>query len=101
MSKPIQKSHKKLYIWIVATAVAIPLILALLFMAFALQVPQFSYYYVKCGFREPVKVEHNSSQSYTYLLPSSPSYESAVLFVTDYYCTEQEAVRAGYEPSDQ
>ncbi len=97
MSKTTPKNHKKLYKRIALVAIATPLTLITLFVLLVFQVPQYSYYYVKCGFKQPVKIENNSSQSYTYVSPSESGYEDAALFVVGYYCTEQEAKDAGHE----
>ncbi len=96
MPKPIQKNYKKLYKRITFVVIATPLILTALFVLFVFQVPQYSYYYVKCGFKQPVKIESNGGRN-TYVTPDESGYEDAVLFVVGYYCTEQEAKDAGHE----
>lgn len=97
MSKPTPKNHKKRYTWIIATVVATPLILGVLFMAFAFQIPQYSYYYVKCGFKEPVKVVGRGFGSYmlNYVRSTDSGYEAETFAVRGYFCTEAEAQRAG------
>lgn len=97
MPKPTPKNHKKRYIWIAVAVVATPTVLVILFLLFALQVPQYSYYYAKCGFHEPVKVirDRDSSAQGIYTTPDSPDYAQTGLFVNEYYCTETEAQRNG------
>lgn len=71
-----------------------------LFVLFAFQVPQYSYYYAKCGFQQPVKgfKDTNSSAPGRYTLPSDATYsEAGYLYGTKYYCTEQEAANDGTE----
>ena len=96
MSKPTPKNNKKLYKRIAIAVIATPLTLITLFVLFVFQVPQYSYYYVKCGFTQPVKIESNGGRD-TYVTPYESGYEDAVLFVVGYYCTEQEAKDAGHE----
>ncbi len=99
MPKPVAKNHKKLYIWSIGAVITIPVILFSIFLLFALQIPQYSYYYVKCG-SQPVKVINYASQTYGYVTPSSPSYRETKLFISGFYCSEQEAIRAGIQPYD-
>lgn len=61
------------------------------------QIPQYNFYYAVCGFKQPIKIVEHSSQNHTYLTPDSPIYKDSVLFVKGYYCSEQAAVKAGYE----
>ena len=97
MSKTTPKNNKKLYKRTAIAVIATPLILIAFFILFIFQAPQYSFYYVKCGFKQPVKIENNSSQRYTYVAPGESGYDDAVLFVVGYYCTEQEAKDAGHE----
>ena len=97
MPKPTPKNNKTLYKKIAIVVIVTPITLIALFVLFVFQVPQYSYHYVKCGFRQPVKIENNSSQWLTYVTPDESGYDDAVLFVVGYYCTEQEAKDAGHE----
>lgn len=78
-----------------------PIFLFLLFfipyIIFVLQVPQYSYSYVKCGFKEPIKVVGRGfgSDSLNYTTPSDSGYDDSVFTVRGYFCTEDEAKRAG------
>lgn len=99
MSKPTLKNRKKLHVWIIA-AIATPTIILVLFGLVAYQVPRYSYYFVKCGYRQPVKVINYASQTYEYVLLSSPSYRETTLFTSGFYCSEQEAISAGVRPYD-
>lgn len=96
-SKPILKNHKKLYIWVTSLVAAITLLCIVLFVSFAFQVPQYSYYYTKCGFRQPVKVVERGigNDSLNYVIPADSGYESYALSVRGYFCTEADAQRAG------
>ena len=99
MSNPTRKNNKKRTIWIAAVFIA-PVILLSIFLLLAFQVPQYSYYYVKCGFKQPVKgfKDINSSAPGRYTLPSDATYSDAgYLYGAKYYCTEQEAVSDGAE----
>lgn len=100
MPKSTSKNHKKLYARIVAAAIIASVILVTLFILFVYRVPQYSYYYVKCGFKQPVKVINYASQTYGYILPSSQSYEETKLFISGFYCSEQEAIHAGIQLYD-
>ena len=97
MPKPTPKNNKTLYIKIVRIILAIPAGLFILFWLFAFQVPQYSYYYMKCGFQQPVKVikDRGSSMQGFYTMPGSPDYAQTGIFVNEYYCTENEAQQNG------
>ena len=99
MSKPTLKNRKKFHVWIIA-AIATPTIILVLFGLVAYHVPRYSYYFVKCGYKQPVKVINYASQTYEYVLPSNPSYHETTLFISGFYCSEQEAISAGVRPYD-
>lgn len=91
-------NNKKRYKRITLTVIVIPLILIALFVLFVFQAPQYSYHYVKCGFKEPVKgfKDVDSSAPGRYTLPSDTIYsETGYLNGNKYYCTEQEAIDDG------
>lgn len=97
MPKPTPKNHQKLYIWIASLAVAIPVLCICLFMLLVFQVPQYSYYYVKCGFGAPVKVVGRDfgGEMLNYTTPLDSGYKDEALAVRGYFCTEDEAQKAG------
>lgn len=100
MEKPTPKNNKKLYIWIASSVMVITVGLVVIFSLLAFHIPQYSYYYVKCGYKEPVKgfKDINSSASGRYTLPSDTIYpEVGYLYGNKYYCTEQEAIDDGGE----
>ncbi len=97
MSKPTPKNNKKLYTWITVIGIGTPLIVGALFTAFAFQIPQYSYYYTKCGFKEPVKVVGRGfgSDMLNYVSPTNSGYKDYAFTVRGYFCSEDEARRAG------
>lgn len=97
MQKTTPKNHKTPYIKIAGIILAIPAGLLILFWLFAFQVPQYSYHYVKCGFKQPVKVvgQGFDSNALNYTIPSDSGYDDSVFGVQGYFCTEAEAEHAG------
>lgn len=96
MPRITSKNHKKLNVWIVA-AVTTPVIILAVFGAFAFQVPQYSYYYVKCGYKQPIKAIGNGGykRGGVYILPNHRDYHGQI-FTNAYYCTEEEALGDGH-----
>ena len=97
MPKPTPKNNKKLYKRIALVAIATPLTLITLFVLFVFQVPQYSYYYVKCGYKQPIKAIGNGGykRNGVYILPNHRDYHGQ-MFTDAYYCTVEEALGDGH-----
>lgn len=93
--KKITKAKKQKIIKTFRSIVIVVVLFAILL--WPTQIPQYSFHYVICGFKKPVKIVEYGSQNYSYVLPDSPLYKNAILFVSGYYCSEQAAISAGYE----
>ena len=103
MSKPASIKNNKLYKQIAVTAIVTLISLVVLFVLFIFQVPQYSYHYMKCGLKQPVKVVSRGlgSDMLNYVTPASSDYQDVAFMVRGYFCTEDEARQAGLEDSDQ
>lgn len=100
MQESTRKNHKKLYVWIVVTVIAISAFLGIGFLMLIYHVPQYVYNYVECGFKPPVKgfKDPNSSSGGRYTLPSDGSYlQTNYLYGAKYYCSEGDAISDGAE----
>ena len=96
--KKLTKAKKQKIIKILKSVTIVIIIFTILL--WPIQIPQYSFYYAACGFKKPVKIVEYGSQNYSYVLPDSPLYKNAILFVSGYYCSEQAAINAGYEKED-
>lgn len=97
MQKTAPKNYKRLYTRIIIGVVSTLVVLGLLFLLFAFQVPQYSFHYTKCGFKQPVKVVGRGfgSSMLNYVVPTDSGYMDEVFTVQGYFCTELEAQQAG------
>ena len=57
--------------------------------------PQYYYYYLKCGGKQPVAIYYWSPYDKQYSLPSNESYPEPSNFFIKYVCTEKEAIDIG------
>lgn len=80
---------------------------AVFLILWLLGVPQHSYYYVRCGGNMPVrytidpfpKIGFGGVAPFGYFLPTDARYyDPPYLWTTSFFCTELQAIDAGYEP---
>ena len=96
-SKLASKNNKKIYIRIAVGAIVTLALLGILYMFSIFQIPQHSYYYVKCGLSRPVLVVSRgfSGDTLNYVSPRNPSYKDYRFTTVGYFCTEAETQQAG------
>ena len=74
-----------------------------------LGIPQYSYYFVRCGGNAPVRYTIDPFPKFGfggvapigYLIPTDTTYyDPPYLWTTTFYCSEQQAIDAGLVPDD-
>jgi len=95
--KKITKAKKQKIIKIFRSIAIVVVLFAILLLP--TQIPQYSFHYVICGFKKPVKIVPRGlgASAGNYVLPTVHEYEGYMIITRGYYCTEQAAKNAGYK----